>query len=101
KPATIALKLTPPSTARDPLARTCRRSRSDVDSTYDRGGPSVGMRNRRVAGYGHNRRVICARDCRVEGARMKGNNGTVDVAGLFGSPDGSRAELDDVLTDFV
>ena len=32
---------------------------------------------------------------------MKGNNGTVDVAGLFGSPDGSRAELDDVLTDFV
>jgi hypothetical protein len=27
--------------------------------------------------------------------------GTVDVAGLFGSPDGSRAELDDVLHTFV
>lgn len=26
---------------------------------------------------------------------------TVDVAGLFGSPDGSRAELDDVLGEFV
>jgi len=32
---------------------------------------------------------------------MKGNQGTVDVAGLFGSPDGSRAELDDVLSEFV
>jgi hypothetical protein len=32
---------------------------------------------------------------------MKGKQTTVDVAGLFGSPDGSRAELDDVLTEFV
>jgi hypothetical protein len=32
---------------------------------------------------------------------MKDRQGTVDVAGLFGSPDGSRAELDDVLVDFV
>ncbi|HVE31154.1 MAG TPA: hypothetical protein VNC80_13910, partial [Mycobacteriales bacterium] len=32
---------------------------------------------------------------------MKANQGTVDVAGLFGSPDGSRAELDDVLSEFV
>jgi hypothetical protein len=32
---------------------------------------------------------------------MKDKQGTVDVAGLFGSPDGSRAELDDVLVDFV
>jgi hypothetical protein len=32
---------------------------------------------------------------------MKGKQTTVDLAGLFGSPDGSRAELDDVLTEFV
>jgi hypothetical protein len=32
---------------------------------------------------------------------MRNKQGTVDVAGLFGSPDGSRAELDAVLVDFV
>ena len=37
------------------------------------------------------------RGCAHEGH----NQGTVDVAGLFGSPDGSRAELDDVLSEFV
>ena len=101
KPATIALKLTPPRTALVPLARMCRRSRSEVVSTYDRGGASDCTRTRRAAGYGHTRRVMCEQGSRVEGARMKANQGTVDVAGLFGSPDGSRAELDDVLSEFV
>lgn len=32
---------------------------------------------------------------------MSGKQSTVDVAGPFGSPDGSRAELDDMLVDFV
>ena len=32
---------------------------------------------------------------------MSGRQSTFDVVGPFGSPDGSRAELDDMLVDFV